>query len=306
MAELYVQQIIRLAKHEAYGILSTYVFWEPSIQNCICCGMKQKPYRFSEYPERFMAPVLHIPWANNSWVLRKELKESVQLSETTALDGLELILERYPGIVAWVNLFTLRVAVMLNWTRIVEKLVHILEHRQLFFGKGGEYGEWAEINDIPHEIPLIYPAPREAILGESLEPHVLRCQDRQASTMNIDHAIEEWDAPLELCARVLGCNVRHWETELFESYFRNEQMRQLQYVFKNGTYCMLDSGGFPRTRYETIIAKARDLRRVRLCGVLWCFVRLHTILTKHRFYSPGGKYYLEAKIRFEMAIKQNE
>ena len=304
MAELYVEQIIRLAKREAYGPLLTYIFWEPSTQNCTCCTMEQKTYRFSEYPERFIGPLLHIPWANNSWALRKELKESVQLSETTVLDGLELILERYPGVAAWVNLFTLRVAVMLNWPRVVEKLVHILEHRQLWFGKGGKCAEWAETNDVPREIPFMYPAPREAILGESLQPHVLRCQDTQASTMNIDHAIEEWDAPIELCARVLACNVGHWETEVFESNFRVEQMRQLRYVFENGTYTS-DSPGLPRTRYETIIAKARDLRRTRLRGVLWCFVRLHTILTKHRFYSPGGKYYLEAKKRFEMAIKQN-
>lgn len=322
-------------------------------QPCIRCGMKWCPQTqprsihgslgdYEQWKSVYIARVIPHTWYDQTkaqygfcW-MDFQRDNVVKIEEDVAIEQVNHLLEIYPTIAAWVSLEFLQIALNLRWRKMSILATRLLEHRHQWFTPDGFYADFAETdtyhycNSSGQRVDL--PLPAE--YGPYCLPNYLSSQDRQASTINIDHNLEDW---LEHCpenklidelSRSLACSSAQWGIEECESFHREEQSRVLGIIAhgENRTWSSVYTTPHAQniywhsrltmdkcvvcqknqiyddhktlSKYETLLSKAQSIRQRRMRGVFWCAIRLFIIANKISYIPGIGRNYLLAMADF--------
>ena len=184
---------------------------------------------FENWPEVYIAEVLHEPWYNSEII--RDRPYSLDLLEPGALvmieedivNGLNTLLAKYPNLIAWVSMEPIYYACLARMPRLIALLTDWMERRNTFFTPSGEYGwmsrsgenytDWDIWGGIRLDLP---PIARD---GEHNIPNFLIHADFRTGDINLAHGIryvlEKTNEPHTLApiyARALASNTKFWQS----------------------------------------------------------------------------------------------
>jgi hypothetical protein len=323
--------------------------WKPETQQYSIHGSYGD---YEKWKEVYIAKVIPSTWydknkANYTFGWQDFQKENVTLmNEKEAIQKINNVLEVYPNVKAWITLEFLQIAMNLRWKKMIKIATKILENRQQYFTMNGIYKELS-MEDASrfhkyHEYNNMTRIEVTPLAEDGLycQPLYLTSSDSSASTINIDHNLQDWlekitnkKKLIKLLGRAIASSSAQWLVEECESFYRNEQHNVIGIIAhddnkmsytcsgssmfgkniiwhtketKNKCVICNDSSINPETKlspYEKMLDNARRIRRNRLRGVFWCSIKLLYIMRSMRWYCPNGIKYKEALNHFNQ-LKQ--
>jgi hypothetical protein len=171
----------------------------------------------------YLASAMVMPWTAFHMPFWHDLltEGAMNMTENDILAGVTALLEAYPRVAAWITFRPLYLACLARMPRLIACMTELMERRNGWFSPAGEFATYSHDMDAAYEWPskrLDFPA--IARRGPHNIPRYLFEADCSASTINLNHAIQDWVEKLghsdvalyNILGRALASNVRQWQS----------------------------------------------------------------------------------------------